>query len=344
MAPAPSVSYAQRFEDIYLMRCFGERSDGFYIDIGAGHPVFDNVSFAFYLKGWRGVTVEPNPHLSRLARAVRPRDVHHEAVVGPAPGTARFYIVRDYHGLSTMIAGNAEAALAQFGKRSEAIDVPATTLRALCEQHAAAAIDFLKVDVEGMEKDVLLGGDWRRFRPKVVVVEALAPFSLAPSWESWEPILIDHGYRYVWFDTLNRYYVAEEAAEIAPHFSSPPTAFPDVIQFRETRPALVDAQHPDHPLARLLAAAAMTRLPLIDADLLLELLTAELAPTELARAATEADVDTIAARLFGTAAGSADLDRLDLPAQGTVRDLYARIIASDRFRAACGRISARYAW
>jgi FkbM family methyltransferase len=342
MAAAPTVSYAQRFEDIYLMRCFGERSDGFYIDIGAGHPVFDNVSFAFYLRGWRGITVEPNPHLSQLARAVRPRDHHHQAVVGTAPGTARFYIVRDFHGLSTMIASNADAALAQFGKSSEEIEVPATTLAALCERYAPAAIDFLKVDVEGMEEDVLRGGDWRRFRPKIVVVEALAPFSLAPAWESWEPILTGQGYRYVWFDSLNRYYLAEEAAELAPHFSSAPAAFPDVVQFRETRPALADAQHPDHRLAGLLAAAAMTRLPLLDGELLLELLTADIAPAELARVATKADVDTAFVRLFGSP--PTEGDGLGTPAQGTVRDLYARIIASDRFRTACGRISASYAW
>jgi len=341
---APTVSYAQRFEDVYLMRCFGERSDGFYIDIGAGHPVFDNVSFAFYLRGWRGITVEPNPHLSRLARAVRPRDCHQQAVVGAEPGTALFYIVRDFHGLSTMIADNADAASAQFGKSSEEIEAPVTTLQALCEQHAPAAIDFLKVDVEGMEEEVLRGGDWRRFRPKVVVVEALAPFTLAPAWESWEPILAAHGYRYVCFDSLNRYYLAEEAAELAPHFSSPPAAFPDIVQFRETRPALTDTQHPDHRLAGLLAAAAMTRLPLLDGKLLLELLTADLAPAELARVATKADVDTAFVRLFGTPPAPAEPDGFDMPAQGTVRDLYAGIIASDRFRTACGRISASYAW
>ena len=50
--PAPTISYAQRYEDLHLARCFGERASGFYIDIGAGHPVYDNVSFAFYLRGW----------------------------------------------------------------------------------------------------------------------------------------------------------------------------------------------------------------------------------------------------------------------------------------------------
>ena len=51
---------------------------------------------------------------------------------------------------------------------------------------------------------MLLNGDWQNYRPKVVVVEALAPYTLAPAWAAWEPFLAKHGYRYVWFDTLNR--------------------------------------------------------------------------------------------------------------------------------------------
>src|SRR5258707_15562288 len=106
----PTVSYAQRFEDLYLMRCFAAGSDGFYIDIGSGHPVYDNMSFAFYLKGWHGITVEPNPWLAQLTRAVRGRDRHIEALVGAAAGEAAFYLVAGNHGLPTMIANHAPAA------------------------------------------------------------------------------------------------------------------------------------------------------------------------------------------------------------------------------------------
>src|SRR5262245_62487645 len=132
----PTVSYAQRFEDLYLMRCFAAGSDGFYIDVGSGHPVYDNTSFAFYLKGWHGITVEPNPWLSRLTRAVRPRDRHLEAVVGAACGQTTFYVVRDFHGLSTAIEGHARSAQTQSGKGSDAITVPMTTLRQHCAGHA----------------------------------------------------------------------------------------------------------------------------------------------------------------------------------------------------------------
>jgi FkbM family methyltransferase len=344
MRPAPQISYAQRFEDLHLLRCFGAQADGFYIDIGAGHPVYDNVSFAFYLKGWRGITVEPNPALARLSKAVRPRDFQHQTLVGEQAGEATFYLVEDFHGFSTMIERHARAAKTEFGKGSQTITLPVTTLRALCEQRAPASIDFLKVDVEGAEKEVLFGGDWQRFRPKVVVVEALAPYSLAPAWDAFDPFLVGHGYRYVWFDSLNRYYVAQEAGALARYFEAAPAAFDDAVMFGNIQPALTDAAHPDHALAVLLGRAAMTRLPLLDRGLLVELAIAELPPADLARPATEADVAAAFERLFGKAPTPAAVARLMLPSGASIRDVHERLIDSDAFRAACGRISASYAF
>lgn len=326
------------------MRCFGERGEGFYIDIGSGHPVHDNASFAFYLKGWRGITVEPNPWLARLTGAVRRRDRHLQALVGAATGEATFYLVNEFHGLSTMIENLARAALSEFGKTSQAITVPVMTLRDLCQQqHAPSVFDFLKVDVEGAERDVLLNGDWQNYRPKVVVVEALAPYTLAPAWPEWEPFLGRHGYRYVWFDSLNRYYLAEEARELARCLEAAPTCFPDVLQFRDLKPALADAAHPDHRLAKLLAGVDMTRLPLIDRDVLLKMLTADL-PLRLLEAGADADAVAGAIdRLLGPDTSLAHSD-LVLPAAARLRDVYAALVDSDQFRAACGRISASYAW
>jgi FkbM family methyltransferase len=337
------ISYAQRFEDLYLMHCFGERSDGFYIDIGSGHPVYDNSSLMFYVKGWHGITVEPNPLLARLTRAVRPRDRHMEALVGAAGGEATFYLVNEYHGLSTTIESHARSALTQFGKTSEAIRVPMTTLEDICEQHAPPAFDFLKVDVEGAEQDVLLHGDWRRFRPRIVVVEALAPYTLAPAWQAWEPFLARHGYRYFWFDTLNRYYLAEEASALADCFEAASAMIKEAIQFRNVKPALADATHPDHRLATLLAGAELERLPLIQHDLLCGLLTADIPSAVLEKPASPGDVAQVAERLFGPDAPEM-ADNLKLPAAPRLRDVYSAVIDTDRFRIACGRISASYAW
>ncbi len=339
-----TISYAQRFEDLYVMRAFGERADGFYIDIGSGHPVYDNMSFAFYLQGWRGVTVEPNPWLARLTRAVRPRDTHVEAVIGATSGEATFHIVREFHGLSTTIAEHAAKARSQFGRGSDTITVPMLTLRELCERHAPPVFEFLKVDVEGAEPDVLLNGDWERFRPQVVIVEALAPYTLEPVHEQWEPFLAQQGYRFVLFDSLNRYYLAEEASDLAPAFASAPAAFDERLQFRNVKPALGDASHPDQGLAALLARAAMVHLPLLDRPVLLELLTADLAAADLDRQADPTDIARAGERLFGAGLGIEAIQGLQLPPQATLREVYVALIGTDAFRAACGRISASYAW
>ena len=325
------------------MRCFGAQREGFYIDVGSGHPVYDNMSFAFYLKGWHGITVEPNPSLARLTHAVRPRDHQVEALVGAASGDATFYLVDEFHGLSTMIEANARAAQAQFGKSSQAIAVPVTTLKELCERHTPPVFDFLKVDVEGAEQDVLRGGDWQSYRPKVLVVEALAPFTLAPAWPAWEPFLVSHGYRYVWFDSLNRYYLAEEAGDLAPCFEDAPTAFPDAVQFRNVKPALDDENHPDHRLATILAEADMVRLPLLARELLLGLVTADIATAALDAPAGTDDTARAIERLFGPGPARSRA-ALTLPPTPRLRDVYAALLDSDEFRTACGRISASYAW
>ena len=339
------LSYAQHFEDVYLMRCFRERKDGFYVDVGAGHPVVDNVSFAFYLKGWHGITVEPNPALAKLSRSVRPRDIGAETLVGSAPGTAKFFLVDDFHGLSTTIGENARAAAENYGKRSNELILPVTTLAELCRKHAPKAIDFLKIDVEGAEKDVLEGADWKSYRPRVVVIEATMPASPEPNWGGWEPFLLSQKYRFVFFDGLNRYYLAEEETALAAHFEAPVNPFDKAIQLSRYRKALEDASHPDHKLAGVLAEAFLTRAPLISPDLMVELLTAELNPTALAHPATDADILAVFGRLLGREPTAEELQETKAQSKGkTLRELYRVIVGLDSVRAAFGRISGSYAW
>jgi FkbM family methyltransferase len=336
--PLPPLSYAQRFEDFHLWRALGDVPNGFYVDIGAGPPVYDNVSFAFYLAGWRGICVEPNPALAALGRAVRPRDYLYEGLCAAAEGEATLYLQREFHGLSTTIAEHAETAEREVKRSAETLTRPMTTLAALCAQHAPASYEFLKIDVEGAEADVLRGADFSRHRPKVIVVEAIKPFTLAPAWDEWEPLLGSHGYAYVWDDELNRYYVAEEARALATRLTEGPKWYADGPQIGHFKGAVDDPAHPDHRLALLFAGADMAALPLMDRGAMLETLTAGV--TDLDRPASAADIAAILTRLFGSAAA-----QKIVPQHGeTIRSVYRRIIDSDAFRASCGRIAASYAW
>ena len=82
------LSYAANLEDYHLACAFDGQQAGFYIDVGAGHPVADNVSCWFYLQGWRGLVVEPQGQLIDLYPMVRPRDIPVTELLGRTSGSA----------------------------------------------------------------------------------------------------------------------------------------------------------------------------------------------------------------------------------------------------------------
>jgi FkbM family methyltransferase len=265
------LSYAQNMEDVVLARLFADRPDGFYIDIGGGHAVADNVTFHFYLAGWRGIVVEPQEALGPLYRRVRPRDILVQGLAGRAEGTLELFEAGRFHGLSTASPDHAVAAEAA-GVAGRRVVKPVTTLAALAATHAPDVIDFLKIDVEGHEGEVIAGADWMRFRPRVVLVEAIEPLSMADAAHRFEPALLAAGYRFAFFDNLNRWYVAEEAAtELLPRFPAAPLAWDSVTHLGEFGSAGTDARHPDHALAKRLSRGLLAILPHLPEPVLSEL-------------------------------------------------------------------------
>ena len=179
--PPMHLSYAQNLEDTHLDLIFGDVPAGTYVDVGGGHPVADNVSFYFYLKGWRGLVVEPQTALAAAYAGIRPRDHVVTCLAGRQDGTLDFHIVDGLHGLSSANKANADSARRYgAGYRTETRDV--RRLSALIDTAKLGAIDFLKIDVEGAEADVLGGLDLARHRPKVILVEAVNPHVVDGDW------------------------------------------------------------------------------------------------------------------------------------------------------------------
>lgn len=264
-AAAPRFfSYAQNMEDYHLAEVFSDVDAGFYIDVGGGHVVADNVSFHFYQKGWRGLVIEPQQALAAAYATVRPRDVVVSALAGRSPGEAVFHEAGAFHGLSTTIAANAETAR-EHGIATTERRLPVTTLAALCAAHAPEVIHFLKIDVEGAEADVLAGNDWSRFRPRVIVVEAVTPWSMADASAAFEPILSDAGYRFAFFDNLNRFYVADEFLSLARRLPSAPADWGSMDHLGMFGPPHENPAHPDHTLAKALPPPLLPRLNALSA-------------------------------------------------------------------------------
>ena len=261
------LSYSQNLEDYHLSLAFAGQTTGKYIDIGAGHPIADNVSFWFYERGWQGIVVEPQSELAALYERLRPRDITVRGLVGREYGEIDFHVVDRLHGFSTTREDVARRAQT-FGVNYQTLRTPVTTLAKLCESNNLGSIDFLKIDVEGAEGDVLFGGDWERFRPKVIIAEAVGPMTSEPSWQEWEPFLVAQGYRFALFDTLNRFYVAQEHPEIMARLPSEGAPWHAVRHMYEIGRAPENKQHPDHALTQDLARGFWASLPYLDGGLI----------------------------------------------------------------------------
>lgn len=266
-----ALSYTQNLEDFHLSLALAGQSPGFYIDVGAGHPVADNVSFWFYERGWRGIVIEPQEKLASQYKHVRPRDTCLTSLVGAVSGEVDFYEFDRLHGLSTTVLEFAEGGR-KFGEAYRIWRRPVTTLAEVCSRHHVTMIDFLKIDVEGAEGDVLAGNDWTRYRPKIVVAEAAVLEDGHRSWEKWEPLLLKSGYEFVLSDTLNRFYVDRDQPTILAAMPRERAAWDAATHMYEIGKAPENASHPDHDLALKLTKAFWASLPRLDEALLTDLL------------------------------------------------------------------------
>ena len=204
----PFVSYSANHEDVILNRVFGSRGSGFYVDVGAAHPLFENDTKALYDRGWRGINIEPNAAFFRELAAQRPGDRNINAVISDTLGEIAYHEVVGT-GLSTCDADEAGRAVAK-GFEVVRYPVTAVTLCAVLEEAAPTGIDLLKVDVEGFELKVLSSNNWSRFRPKMILAEATYPESPQRRDDGVEAYLAGQGYRRVYFDGLNDFYVERD--------------------------------------------------------------------------------------------------------------------------------------
>ena len=162
------MSFSQFGEDLVLEHLLPPK--GFYIDIGANHPVTHSNTWLFYRNGWRGITVEPNPDLARLHRQRRPKDRVIEAAVGKKDGWGTLQ-----RGDSHLTNHVEICRHGQKSKKSGSVRI-LTLSRILLENlPAETEVDLLNVDCEGMDLQILQGHDWKRCRPKVICAEAKTP-------------------------------------------------------------------------------------------------------------------------------------------------------------------------
>lgn len=167
-------SYSQEGEDRLLLRYFGHRRQGFYVDIGAHHPFRFSNTQLFYEMGWRGINIDAMPGSMAPFRRSRARDINLEVGVGAARATAPFFVFNE-PALNTFDEATARMHEVPPWKIERTIEVSFLPLAEILAAHmpTGVGIDFLSVDVEGRDFDVLSSNDWQAFRPRVVLAESL---------------------------------------------------------------------------------------------------------------------------------------------------------------------------
>jgi FkbM family methyltransferase len=170
-------SYSQEGEDLVLARIFYGKSTGFYVDIGCFHPIRFSNTYIFYRRGWRGINVDATPGVKADFQKIRPRDINIEGFVSADSSPRRFYLLSE----PALNTSNENLAVQRAKDNpayqiDETITVRPRSLKAILDEYLpkGQSIDFLSVDVEGSDLDVLISNDWDRYKPGIVVAELLA--------------------------------------------------------------------------------------------------------------------------------------------------------------------------
>ncbi|HEX6333132.1 MAG TPA: FkbM family methyltransferase [Flavisolibacter sp.] len=175
-------SFSQAGEDQvlkYLFGCLGI-AEPTYLDIGTNHPIFGSNSFYFYNRGSRGVCIEPDPRYAALIRRFRRHDVFLQAGIGFGTETAAelYVFPMEFSGWNTFSKEEAEYRQAKTGVQiTEVRKVPLLHINQVMEQYFKPHPNFISLDIEGLDLDVLKSMDFTRFRPEAICVETIT-FSL----------------------------------------------------------------------------------------------------------------------------------------------------------------------
>lgn len=169
-------SYSQEGEDLVLARILGDLkiTKGFFVDIGAHHPTRFSNTYFFYRRGWRGINVDALPGTKKLFERMRSRDITIECGVGAQKGVLKYFAFNE-PALNTFSEQEAKKKDVHPYHIIKTLQIPVITLKQILDDNmpGGTQIDFMTIDVEGFDHEVISSNDWNLYRPRVVLVELL---------------------------------------------------------------------------------------------------------------------------------------------------------------------------
>jgi len=163
-------SYSQYGEDLIIDKLLSNKSLGFYVDIGASHPMKFNNTYMFYLRGWNGINIDPNPSSKEAFDMIRSRDINYTLGIANKTAKMPFYMM-DESMYSTFSKKEADESILSGKKLNGVVPVKVKKLKDVLTKINPKHIDFMSIDTEGYDFDVLQSNDWKKYKPTVLCVE-----------------------------------------------------------------------------------------------------------------------------------------------------------------------------
>lgn len=209
-----NIFFSQTGEDILISKTIStflkkikSNAGGFYIDVGCNEPIIKSNTFRFYLERWKGITIDANAALIDKHKKIRKMDIPICAAVSDTVKEVVFY-KSNTNAVST-ISNEFYALNKDRWKYTQEEKLTTRTLTSILDENLPqdTEIDFMSVDVEGIDLEVLQGMNFEKYRPKLIIIE-LHGFSVDnkekyPIYQ----LLTSNGYRLYAFATMNVYFI-----------------------------------------------------------------------------------------------------------------------------------------
>lgn len=191
------LSFSQEGEDVILERIFENRSNGYYVDVGAHHPQRFSNTYLFYLKGWRGINIDAMPESMIAFNKLRPEDINVEVAIANVSEPLTYHMFNEpaLNSFSYQISTQRDE-LPNY-KITDKRKINTKALSEILDEYLPEGqdVDFLSIDVEGLDHQVLLSNDWSKYKFKIILIEELSiPFDEIPQKSKIYCLLKQQGY------------------------------------------------------------------------------------------------------------------------------------------------------
>ncbi len=201
-------SYSQKGEDLIIERILKTPKKGFYVDVGANNPIDCSNTARFFKKGWSGINIEPNPKNILLFKRKRPTDTNLGIGIASKKGVLNYYEFEEDM-LSTFSEKEAEEYKKQGKRIVKKHRIRVEKLSTVLGKYTRSEIDFLSIDTEGFDMEVLKSNDWNKYRPKTICIESTSRGYGRDLSDEFDKYLSTRGYKKAAQTRLNTIYMRE---------------------------------------------------------------------------------------------------------------------------------------